>query len=592
MHRIDDLSQDLRYAARGLRRRPGFALVAILTLAVGIGANTAMFSAVDALLLRTLPFRDPARLVEVVQRSPFDPANGGSTDAPWSYPKFMTFAHDAQSYRDVALDATQERVLPGPAPERLTTETVSARFLAVLGVPLVLGHDFPAAEDAHAGAAKLVIISNGLWQRRFHADPAVIGTLLRVDSTAYQIIGVLPAGFRGLSGQADMLTPVTARTSDDLGPWDLEFTLIGRLKPGVSVTQADAEARLLAPRVYHATPMDDHTLSSGPGGSWSATARSLDSVRVASPLRRSLLVLFGAVGLLLLIACANLANLLLGRAAARRGEIAVRLAIGAGRGRLLRLLLAESLLLATVGGALSLLLAEWVTRVLQTINPAETLQAQGLGSDVGVIGFDKIHLDGRALAFTFVITLAVGVLFGLIPALQATRPQLTDALKDGGGGNRGGGRRSRSRRALVIAEIAVSLVLLTGSGLMLRSLGHIMAINPGLRTDHLLTLRLAMPPGAVPDDSMPGFHQAVLARLAAVPGVRGSALIDCPPLNGGCNGTLMTFPDRPATSTGNAIVGVHWVSPNWFGTVGVRVAARPHVRRGGPGRRTARGADQ
>jgi predicted permease len=568
--RLGDLGRDIRYAAHGLRRRPVFTITAVLTLAIGIGANAAIFSAVDALLLRSLPFRDPARLMDVIQRTPFDPANGGSGDMPWSYPKFMTFRAAQRSYGSVALDARENYILAGDTPERITGERVSAQFLATLGIGVALGHDFPASEDDHVDADKVVIISNALWQRRFQADPGVIGKLLRVDSAAYQVIGVLPASFRGMSGQAELLMPVTARSRDELGAWDLEFSMTGRLRPGVTAAQATTEAKLLAPQVYQATPMDEQTISSGPGGSWSATARPLNSIRVASPLRRSLLVLFGAVGLVLLIACVNLANLLLGRAASRRQEIAIRLAIGAARGRLVRLLLCESLMLASLGGAAGVALALWSTRVLRAMNPDQTLQAQGLGSGIGVVAFDGIHLDVRALAFTFLITLLVGVLFGLLPALQATRPQLTESLKEGSAASgMGGVRIGASRRILVISEVALALVLLAGAGLMLRSLANIIAIDPGFDSDHLLTLRLSVPPGAVPKDSMPGFYQQVEDRLAALPGVRQAALIDCPPLNGGCNGTLMTFPDRPASATGNAMVGVHWATPSWFGATHV-----------------------
>ena len=482
----------------------------------------------------------------------------------------MTFKRAQRSYGNLALDARENFILAGDTPERITGERVSAQFLATLGTAVALGHDFPGDEDDHADAAKLVIISNALWQRHFHADPQVIGELLRVDSLAYQVIGVLPSAFRGMSGQAEILVPVTARTSENLGAWDLEFSMVGRLKPGVTPAQAATEAKLLAPEVYQATPMDRNTISSGPGGSWSAAARPLNSIRVASTLRRSLLILFGAVGLVLLIACVNLANLLLGRAASRRQEIAIRLAIGAARGRLIRLLLCESLMLASLGGIASIVLALWSTHMLRAVNPAQTLQAQGLDSSLGVVAFHGIHLDARALTFTFLVTLLVGVLFGLLPALQATRPQLTESLKEGGAASGVGGvRLGASRRFLVVTEVALALVLLAGSGLMLRSLAKILAINPGFDSDHLLTLRLSIPPGAVPKDSMPGFYQLVEDRLAALPGVTQSALIDCPPLNGGCNGTLMTFPDRPASTTGNAIVGVHWATASWFAAVHV-----------------------
>ncbi len=395
-----------------------------------------------------------------------------------------------------------------------------------------------------------------------------MGQLIRVDSASYQVIGVLPAWFHGMSGRADILLPVTSQSADNLTAWDLEFSLVGRLKAGLTVAQADADARRVAPIVYAATPEDKNTLSSGPGGPWSAAAHALDSVRVASMLRRSLLVLFGAVGLVLLIACVNLANLLLGRASARRQEIAIRLAIGAGRGRLMRLLICESVLLAIAGGIVSMLLAAWGIHLLRALNPEQTLQVQGLTGSVGLVGFETMRLDPRALAFTFGITLVVGLAFGLVPAWQATRPDLTAALKEGGGAGRGL-RLGNSRRALVVIEVALALVLLAGSGLMIRSLANVLAVPQGFDPTHELTMRLAVPPGLVPRDSMPGFYEQVQSRLAAVPGVQQVSMIDCPPLSGGCNGTLMTFPDRPASNTGNAIVGVHWATPSWFAAMHV-----------------------
>ena len=567
--RLEDLLHDIRHAARALLHRPAFTIIAVLTLAIGIGANTAIFSAVDALLLRSLPFRDPATLMDIVQRTPYDPANGGSGDSPWSYPKFVTFRDAQRSFTALALDARQNFILTGEHPERIVGELVSGQFLATLGANVAMGRDFPSGIDAHPAAEKVVIISDALWQRRFHADPKVLGQLVRIDSSSFQVIGVLPAAFHGMSGKADILVPVTTRDPDNLGAWDLEFSLVGRRKADVSAAQADADAARVAPLVYEATPQGKGTLTSGAPGSWSASARPLNSVRVASTLRQSLLVLFGAVGLVLLIACVNLANLLLGRANARRQEIAIRLAIGAGRARVVRLLLCESLLLAASGGAGSVILAAWGTHILRALNPEETLQVQGLTGSVGAVGFETVHLDARALAFAFIMTLIVGLVFGLAPAWHATRPDLTQSLKDGSAGAGRSTRLGSSRRVLVVVEVALALVLLAGSGLMLRSLGRVLAIHPGFDANHHLTLRLTVPDGSVAKDSMPGFYEQIQERLAAVPGVQRVSLIDCPPLSGGCNGTLMTFPDRPSSATGNAIVGVHWATPSWFGSVQV-----------------------
>ncbi|MFI5311834.1 MAG: ABC transporter permease, partial [Gemmatimonadales bacterium] len=539
--------------------------VAVLTLAIGIGANTAIYSAINALLLRSLPFREPGRLIDIVQSS-----NDDGT-APWSFPKFAFFRDAQSSYSSLALHTTTQTTLTGTDPERITLETVTAQYLTTLGVAVTVGRDFPAGLDAGANAPRLAIISDALWQRRFNADPRVAGQVLHLNNESWEIVGVLPAGFRGLSGKAEALVPITARTTEDLNQaWSLEFSMIGRLKDGVTPAQAASEARLIGPRIYTAFPMDKGTLTtSAKPQNWTAVARPLDTIRVASALRRSLLVLFGAVGMVLLIACVNLANLLIGRAASRRQEIAVRLAIGAARGRLIRMLLTESFVLALLGGVASLGVAWLGARALAAVNPAETLRVQGLSGGIGVVGFDAIHLDTSALMFTLAVAVLVGVLFGLVPALAATRTDLTRDLKDGSAAAGTGRRLGVNRQTLVVAEIALALVLLTGSGLMLRSLGKLLDVDPGFDARNVLTLRLSVPDGVVAPDSMPGFYEELQATIAALPGVERIALADCPPLNNGCNGTIMTFADRARSSTGNAMVGVHWVSPSWFGAMRV-----------------------
>lgn len=562
--RFDSAIQDVRYALRGLARRPGFAAVAILTLAVGIGANTAIYSAVDALLLRSLPYREPSRLMDIALRD----AEG--EPSPWSYPKYLVFRDAQQSYSSLALSTGLQATLTGPNPERVGTEQVGARYLSTLGVRVALGRDFPAELDAGPGARKVALISDALWQRRYGADEKVVGKTIDIDGAPYEITGVLPPGFKGLTGKADAITPLTSRAASELNEaWNLEFSLVGRLKDGVVPERAAAEAQRLGSRVYEAFPMGQGSLTTSKTTAWGALARPLNTIRVASALRRSLLVLFAAVGMVLLVACVNLANLLLGRANARRQEIAIRLAVGATRGRLLRLLLTESCTLALLGGAASVAVAWWATRALSAMNPRDALQAQGLDGALGAVGFDSIHLDARALAFTFFVAVVVGVLFGIIPALQATRKELTQELKDSPASAGGGWRRGMSSRALVVAEVSLALVLLVGSGLMVRSLSNLLNVNPGFDPRGVLTLRLSIPPGVTAPDSLSGFYGDLQATIGAMPGVRQVALADCPPLNGGCNGTIMTFPDRPQSMTGNAMTGVHWVSPDWFATMRV-----------------------
>jgi predicted permease len=451
-------------------------------------------------------------------------------------------------------------------------EWVSARYLATLGITPALGGDFPADEDTQQGdARRLVVISNALFKRRFNADPAAVGKTIDVDGAPFEVVGVLPASFTGLSGRADVLIPITTRSPDGVNePWSLEFSQIGRLKPGLTLLQATAETRTLGKAVDAATPMVN-MIGSGTRGAWGADARPLGDTRVAPTIRRSLLVLFGAVGYVLLIACVNLANLLMGRATSRTREIAVRLAVGARRGRLVRLLLTESVVLSLIGGVVSVLVAWWGTRALASVNPAAALQAQGL-SGLGIVGFATIRLDVAALAFALGVALLVGVLFGLVPALHATRVSLQHHLKDGDAAPRVGGRLGSvtGRRILVVTEIALALVLLAGAGLMLRSLDNRMRVNPGFDASNLLTLRLNISSTRVPRDSIPGFYELLLERMRGLPGVERAGIADCPPLNGGCNATVITFPDRPPVAKSESpSIGVHVVTPEWFQTMRV-----------------------
>jgi putative ABC transport system permease protein len=548
--RLREFTDDARYAWRGLVARPGFTAVAILTLGIGIGANTAIYSAVDALLLRSLPFAEPGRLLDIVQTS------GDEGTAPWSYPRYAFFRDAQRSYASLAAHSASQTIITGDEPERVPIEEVTTGYLATLGVRVAHGRDFPADLDAAPGARRVALISDALWQRRFNADPGVLGRSLSLNNQPWEIIGVLPPAFRGLSGRAEALLNLSARPAEQLNePWSLEFSMIGRLRQAVTPEQAIAEASLIGPRIYEAFPMEGGTLTTSKAPQqWTAAARPLDTIR-------------GAVALVLLIACVNLANLLMARAMARKQEIAVRLALGAGRFRLVRLLVTESLVLALLGGAASLAVALAGTRALSAINPQETLRVQGLGGGIGAVGFEGIRLDANALAFTFAVTVMVGLLFGLAPALGATRPALVGALKDG---STGAGRRTgTARRVLVVAEVALALVLLAGSGLMIRSLGNLLAVDPGFDGRNVLTLRLSIPAGNVAPDSMPGFYDRLQDEIAGVPGVEQVAIADCPPLNNGCNGTIMTFADRPSSQTGNAMVGVHWVSNNWFSTMRV-----------------------
>jgi putative ABC transport system permease protein len=564
-----DLRQDIRYAVRGLRQRPGFTAIAILTLAVGIGANTAIFSAVNALLLRPLPFAEPNRLMSVTLVGPGDASTPPRSDLPWSWPLFVTFRQHQEAFQSIGIYSDTEMNLGDGDPERIGGAEVNASFLTVLGVTPALGTDFPAEYDNGPNGPRQVILSDALWKRRYNADPAIVGRNLTIDGESYEVIGVTPPGFKGLSGATELLIPITRSSPEDLNqPWSLGYPMVGRLKAEVTIEQARNGVSLIAPQVFEGNPDPE-----GNSGKWGLTAQPLDASRTAPMLRQSLLILFGAVAFVLLIACVNLANLLLGRAATRRREIAIRLAIGAGRGRLLRLLMTESLILAMLGGVASVLLAWWGTSLLSVMNPDAALRAQNL-SGLGVAGFASIRLDLAALAFTFLVAIATGLLFGLVPALQATRPALTEALKGAGTElTRSGHHRGiTSRRSLIVAEVALAVVLLAGSGLMIRSLAKLLSVNPGFVAENVLTLRLN--PTGMERDSIPSFFSEMMRRLEALPGVKSAGVGDCPPLNGGCNGTLITFPDRPPVSLDQAPgIGMHTMTPSWFATLGVPLLA-------------------
>lgn len=564
---VDDLSQDLRYAARGLVRRPLFAFVVIATLAVGIGATTAIFSAVEVLLLRPLPFQRPDELMKISLASPTVGGMTANNQMVWSYPKYAVF-RDAQTvFTDVALYEAKQLTLKQNGVDLIPGESVGATYLRTLGLHTVLGHDFDPAIDARGGAAPEVLLSYSFWQTRYGGDRSIVGRKIQIDDryadVPFTVIGVVEPGFAGLTGRADIFEPVTVRPAGTLAePQSHEFQLVGRRKPTVTPEQADAATALIGARLNSIFPRGERK------NLWSANARTLDGVRVAPLVRRSLIILFGAVSFVLLIACVNVANLLLGRAAGRRREIAVRVAIGAGRGRIVRLMLAESLVLAMLGGVASVSVAWLGVHALSQVNPATTFRSQQLAG-LGAVSFTQIDLDWRALAFTFALSLLVGLIFGLVPALTATRTSLADTLKDGAA--RGTGTTHiTTRRALVIVEVALAIVLLAASGLMIRSLGRLLSTDYGFDGRNVLTARIVAITDGPIMDSLPGFYEQLTERLAALPGVTSVGLGDCPPLNGGCSRTVMTKRDGMDIDPANSpLLGIHVASADWFAALGV-----------------------
>ncbi|MFL5580644.1 MAG: ADOP family duplicated permease [Gemmatimonadaceae bacterium] len=561
---LDVLRQDLRFALRSFRRTPGFTAVAVLTLAVGIGANTAIFSAVNAMLLRPLPYREPERLMKVSLTVPARGDEPARDDMIWSWPKARTFREQQHLFSSTTLYTDwQFTVRGGGEADRVAGELTDAAYLPTLGLAPQIGRSFTADEDT-LGGPKVALISDALWQRRWNADPRVLGQTVNLDGQPYVIVGVAPRGFRGLSGKSELWVPLITRWEGvEKEAWSHSFWMVGRLAPGVSVAQAKAVVPELGRRVDAAWPHPELKTAH-----WGARAGELDATRVSPVVRRSLLVLLGAVGLVLLIACANVANLFLVRAAGRRREIAVRLAVGAGRGRLVRQLLTESVLLAGMGGLAGLLLAVWGVKALSAVDPRVAIRTRDFGA-VGGVSFDWIKLDVQALAFAALVAVGTGILFGLVPALRATRLELTGALKDDGSEGRRRARRLGGRSTLAALEIALALVLLAGSGLMLRSLANLMGVNPGFRSDRVLTLRLNTPDGA-DSKSWPRFWSGVVERVSAVPGVQAAAIGNCAPLSGGCNGTVALRRDRPVPPPGTEpSVGIQWITPEWLETMGV-----------------------
>jgi putative ABC transport system permease protein len=568
---VDTVLQDIRFALRSFRRTPMFTAVTVLTLAVGIGANTAIFSAVDAVLLRPLPFHEPDRLMSVSLVRPAIGARGRNDGISWSFPKFAVFRSAQTIFSDLTLwTGSQFTVRAADEAVRVAGEYTDSRYLPTLGVSLAMGRLFTAEEDRDMGGAHVAIVSDELWRNLYNADPGVLGRNVDVDGVPYVVVGVAPAGFRGLSGNSTIWMPIA---SSNVGwnvsnAWNHQYFAVARLARGVSIERAKAIMPELGARVDAAYPnpqggMGDrgHIIAAG-ATHWSASARPLDATRVDGRVRNTLFVLLAAVALVLLIACANVANLFLVRASARHREIAVRLAIGASRVRLVRQLLVESTLLSLFGGVASLAVAWLGVKVIAGLQPATALRSQNLAG-LGVVNFSTIQLDVDAFAFAAVVALATGMLFGLVPAIQATRPSLVHGLKDDNGGRSVAIRGLTSRNVLTVVEIALSVVLLVGSGLMVRSLAHLMGIYPGFSADHVLTLRVNRAP-AWSRDSISRFYDVAIERLNRIPGVVDVSIADCPPLGGWCAGSPIMFRDRPAVAPGTEPgVGVHWITPNW-----------------------------
>jgi putative ABC transport system permease protein len=546
---MDALWKDVRFALRMLRRTPGVAAAAVVALALGIGANTAIFSVVDGVLLRPLPYQDSRALYVI--RGNF--VGMERPDVPISYPEFKDILAQSRTLANAGVFAQGDSNLSGAGgpPDRITVGLASATFLPTLGVQPILGRNF-TAEEEYKGSDQVALLSFPLWQSRFGSDGNVIGRTITLDNAPYKIIGVLPRGF-----QIDSPTELWVPLSDTIemvtrrgAHW---LKLVGHTRPGVTRAQLDADLAAMTARAME-------TYKNNYRGGWSLSEKPLLD-DVVGNVRVALFVLLGAVGFVLLIACANVANLMLARATSRNREMAIRTALGAGRARLVRQLLTESLLLSAMGAALGLLLAVWGVDALVAVSPDALPRAA------------EVALDARVLAFTIGIALVTGVGFGLAPAIAASRPDLNESLKDGTRGT--SASRGRLRKTLVVAEVALSLVLLVGTGLMLRSFVKLRAVDPGIRAEHVLTLHASLPgPNGPPTDEdrvrWVTWFDGAAKRLARLPGVEAAAAINVLPFDG--NDTDNSFDienyvprseaDRPDNETREIL-------PDYFKVMGV-----------------------
>ena len=509
------LLQDARYALRLFARSPGFAAVAIFTLAIGIGANTAIFSVADALLLRPLPYKDPGRLVLISQARKLNKTRQG----PLSWLRFQQIEAHQQSFTGVAAFTSESFTLTGRGdPEQFSGARVSWNFFDILGVQPALGRGFTPEEDKPGGDS-VALISHNLWARRFGSSPAALGAHMTLDSRDYTIAGVLPDGFRfDLFGkECDIVTPrvyeLNIATPQQIQAGAGFLNYIARLKPGVTVARAQAEMDALAAQYRAAFPRNP---DSDP-----AMIVAVGNLRdeMVSTARVAVLILFGAVSVVLLIACANVASLLLSRALGRRREIALRTAIGAPRFGLIRQLLTESLLLAMLGGAMGAVISAWGTRLIVRMAAGNLPRSA------------DIRTDSTVLLFTAVISIVAGVLFGLAPALQISRPDLMAVLRSEGRGATSGRRRNVMRNLLVVSQVALSVLLVVGAGLLARNFLQLRSAAAGFDARNLLTMNISLPPARYDKNRQVLFFDDLLRRVRALPGVRSATLDSALPLN-------------------------------------------------------------
>ena len=554
---LETLLQDARFGARMLRKSPGFTAVTVLTLALGIGANTAIFSVVSSVLLRPLPFKDPDRLAALMDYLPRQNENL-VMDAD-----YRAWSQQALSFESMAAYESGEFTLTGAGePQRINSLRVTPQFLPVLGIAPILGRNF-LPEESQAGGAHVVILTNSLWRERFGASPAAIGKSVDLDGNPYDIIGVLPAAFEFGKMKHDLLVPLAiSEAGIQIRRSVMIVGVIARLRRGISFAHAQAELSAINTRLQAGYPVSFVRMMAG------AQARVIPlHDHFVGNARPALFVLLGAVGFVLLIVCANVANLQLGRSIARQKEIAIRIAVGAGRWRLARQLLVESWLLASLGAVAGAALAYWSVAFLKTIGPSE------------IPHLASAHLDAKTLAFTAAIAVLTGLLFGLAPIVSVSRIDPNDTLKEAGARTGALGSRWKFQSFLVAAELALALVLLTGSGLLIRSFVRIVEIPPGFSARNVLTGYIELPLSAYREESRQReFFQQLLSRLRALPGVSSAAASGVLPMEGFNMMAGIEIEGQPAVPGGPPpSTAVTTISPGYFETVKIPLLSGRYI---------------
>ncbi|HEX3187371.1 MAG TPA: ABC transporter permease [Pyrinomonadaceae bacterium] len=544
---MNTLFADIRFGARMLLKNPTMTIIALLALTLGIGANTAIFSVVNAVLLRSFPYSDADRIVLVWEKK-----QGGRTDQNViNLGNFTDWKEQNQVFTDMAVFFDRSFNLTGDGePEEVPVQFATTNLFSVLGTNPLLGRTFQASDEGGAGPPALAVISYGLWQRRFGGDGSIVGRQINLNNQPTTVIGVMPANFgwhiqKGtqVSKPADIWVPFPI-TNDVRGRRGRFASSVARLKPGVTIQQAQTEMDTIAARLAQ-----QYTFNTN----WGVNVVPLRT-QFTGEIRKPLLILLGAVGFVLLIACANVANLLLARASARRREIAVRAGLGASRWRITRQLLTESVMLSVIGGTLGVLVAWWGTKALVALSPPALIDLQRVSVNLPVLGF------------TLGLAVITGLIFGLAPALEATRFDLHDSLKEGGKNVGGGGHRLRN--VFVITQVALALVLLVGAGLLVRSLNRLQAVDPGFNARNLLTVRVTLPASRYEEEPKRiDFFQQAIAHMKAIPGVEAAGAINTPPFTGLYSGTTVEVDGEKLPPGQELKTGVCVTDANYFQTM-------------------------